>query len=327
MQRVVVERWVTVEELGDLPIVEVDDPEPTSGSVVVDVEAANITYVDGLMCTGGYQFKPPLPFTPGTEVAGTVSAVGEGVDRSRIGQRVVSSAFGGCAGKVVVPAEAAVRLPDELPAATAASMLQGYGTMHFSYTRRTRVEPGDTVVVLGAAGGVGLAAIDLAKAAGARVIACASSAEKLDIALRAGADELVDYSADGFDLKAAIRELTDGGADVVVDPVGAAFAEPALRALRFDGRYLVLGFAGGPIPKVPLNQVLLNNRTVVGIEFGGWVRRGPNRFAEITAELLDLVVSGAVHPIAPEVFPLADTGRLYHALMTRQFAGKAVVAP
>jgi NADPH2:quinone reductase len=318
---------VTVDELPSLPLVEVDDPEPGPGCLLVDVEAANITYVDALMCTGGYQFKPSLPFTPGTEVAGTVSAVGDGVDSSTIGVRVVSAAFGGCAGKVVVPAEAAMALPDDLPAATAAAMLQGYGTMHFSYTRRTRVEADETVVVLGAAGGVGLAAIDLAKAAGARVIACASSAEKLDVARRAGADEVVDYSPGGFDLKAAIRDLTDGGADVVVDPVGADFAEPALRALRFDGRYLVPGFAGGPIPRVPLNQVLLNNRTVVGIEFGGWIRRGPNRFAEITGELLDLLTSGAIHPLAPEVFPLADTGRLYHALMTRQFAGKAVVAP
>ncbi len=326
MRHVVVSEWTAVEDLPNMPVLDAPDPEPNEGQVVVAVEAASVSYVNALACTGNYQFKPTLPFTPGGSCAGVVSAVGAGVDASLVGRRVLTGG-GGCATHVTAPAAGVIELPDDVDAATAASIPESYGTMHFTYWQRAPLEPGQQVVVLGAGGAIGLAAIDLAKAAGARVIACASSAEKLAAATAVGADATIDYGEPGVDLKTAIREATGGGADVVVDPIGGDLAEPAMRALGFDGRYLVLGFAAGSIPRFPLNLALLNNRAIIGVEFGGWAMRQPSRFNEVTRAVIEMAGDGRIHPLEPTRVSLEDTGRLCHALMTRGIAGRAVVTP
>lgn len=326
MRHVVVSEWTAVEDLPGLHVVEGPDPEPAAGQVVVEVEAANVSYVNALACTGNYQFKPTLPFTPGGSCVGVITGAGTEVDAALIGRRVLTGG-GGCATHVAVPAVGLIELPDGVDAATAASIPESYGTMHFTYTQRAPLEVGQQVVVLGAGGAVGLAAIDLAKAAGARVVACASSAEKLAAATAVGADATIDYGQAGVDLKTAIREVTGGGADVVVDPIGGDLAEPAMRALGFDGRYLVLGFAAGSIPRFPLNLALLNNRAIIGVEFGGWAMRQPSRFNEVTRAVIEMAAAGTIHPPAPARFALEDAGRLCHALMTRGVAGRAVVTP
>jgi NADPH:quinone reductase len=288
-----------------LVVEEVEPLEPREGTVVVDVAAAGVNYVDGLLVQGRYQIKPPLPFTPGTEVAGTIAAVGEGVSGWSVGDRVlVTTNAGGFSEQVVVRSSSLLRVPDSLSLAQAAGFLQSYGTMFYAYTRRTAVGPDDTVLVLGAGGGIGLAAIDLAKAMGARVIAAASSPQKLAAAEHAGADQTIDYVSE--DLKVRAREVASvggGSVTLVVDPVGGDHAEPALRALGWGGRYLVVGFAGGAIPRVPLNLVLLNSRTLIGIEWGAWVGRDPAGNRTMLDELLALADSGRLHPVEPDARP------------------------
>lgn len=312
--------------LEDLRVVEVADPEPGPGEVVVAVEAAGVNFVDALIVQGRYQFSPPMPFTPGSEVAGRIERVGDGVTGLSPRDRVLASTgSGGYASHVVVPAPDAVPLPENLTAGQAAALLQSYTTALYAFTRRITVRPDEWVAVLGAGGGVGLAATDVASALGARVVACASSPEKLALATAAGAVATIAY--EDADLKTAIREATGGGADVVVDPVGGDKAEPALRALRWDGRLLVIGFAGGDIPRLPANQILLNGRSVIGVELGGWVRRDPAGYRELTGELMDLIAAGRLHPIEPESRPLADAAEVLDALQSRRLAGKVVLRP
>jgi NADPH2:quinone reductase len=312
--------------LDDLVVVEEPDPVPGPGQVVVDVEAAGVNFVDGLIVQGRYQFTPPLPHTPGTEVAGVIAAVGEDVQTLVPGQRVVAlPAMGGYASQVAVPATAAVPIPDSLTAGQAAGLVQSYATVLYAFTRRTVVRPGEWVVVLGAGGGVGLAATDLATALGAKVVACASSTAKLALATAAGAVATIAY--EDADLKTAIRDVTGGGADVVVDPVGGVKAEAALRAMRWEGRYLVIGFAAGDIPRFPLNQVLLNSRTLIGIELGGWVRREPAAYHALISELIDLVAGGTIHPVEPVARPLEDAPALLAEMQDRAVSGKAVLTP
>lgn len=325
MRKLVVESFGS---LDDLVVVEGPDLEPAPGQVVVDVEAAGVNFVDALIVQGRYQFTPPLPHTPGTEVAGVVTAIGDGVDSVRVGQRVIAlPSTGGYASQVVVPAPAAVGMPDNITAGQAAGLVQSYATALYAFTRRTTVTPGEWIVVLGAGGGVGLAATDLVTALGAQVVACASTTTKLDLARAAGAACTIAYDDDGVDLKAAIRELTGGGAHAVVDPVGGSKAESALRALRWEGRYLVIGFAAGDIPRFPINQILLNSRTVIGIELGGWVRRDPAAYHALIGELMDLVATGTVHPVEPVARPLEEGGRLLADLQARAIDGKAVLTP
>ncbi|HVF31565.1 MAG TPA: NADPH:quinone oxidoreductase family protein [Acidimicrobiales bacterium] len=312
-----------------LVVEDVDALEPRPGSVVVDVAAAGVNYVDALLVQGRYQIKPPLPFTPGTEVAGTVSAVGDGVTHWAIGDRVLATTnAGGFSEQVLVRESGALAVPEGLSLEQAAGFLQSYGTMFYAYTRRTTVGPDDTVLVLGAGGGIGLAAVDLAKAMGARVIAAASSPQKLAAAEAAGADQTIDYQRD--DLKVRARELAavgGGAVTLVVDPVGGAHAEAALRAVGWGGRYLVIGFAGGPIPKIPLNLVLLNSRTLIGIEWGAWVARDPDGNRAMLGELLELAGSGALHPAEPAVRPLAEAGAVLTDLLERRVSGKVVLVP
>jgi NADPH2:quinone reductase len=312
--------------IDQLTIEERPDPEPAPGKVVVAVRAAGVNFVDGLFVQGKYQIKPPLPFTPGGEVAGDVVSVGEGVTGISPGDRVLAMSWlGGFASHVEVSAGAVVPMPGALGYGQAAGLVQSYGTMLFALTRRTQVQPGEWVLVLGAGGGIGLAAIDVAVHLGARVIAAASTDEKLTAAKAMGAEATIAYETE--DLKAQARALSGGGVDVVVDPVGDRFADPALRALGFLGRYIVIGFAGGQIPTLPANQVLLNNRTVVGVDWGAWTGRDPQGNAALLVELTELAGNGSLHPVEPTEYPLDEAVRALTDLQDRKVSGKVVLVP
>jgi NADPH2:quinone reductase len=312
--------------LDQLEIVDVAPLQPRPGGVVIDVRAAGVNFVDALFVQGKYQIKPPVPFTPGGEVAGEILAIGDGVEGWAPGDRVLASCgLGGFAAQVSVPATSLVRLPAALGFGQGAALVQSYGTAMFSLTRRTHVHEGEWVLVLGAGGGIGLAMVDVARMLGARVIAAASSDEKLDAARAAGAEATIAYETD--DLKTRARELSGGGVDVVVDPVGGRHAEPALRALRFMGRYLVIGFAAGEIPRLPINQVLLHNRTIVGVDWGAWTMQAPQENQTMLAELLELVDAGRLHPTTPAERPLDEVASVLAGLEGRQIAGKVVLIP
>jgi NADPH2:quinone reductase len=312
--------------LDQLSIDRSDDPTPGSGEVLVAVRAAGVNFVDALLVQGLYQLKPPLPFTPGGEIAGEVVAVGAGVSAPAVGARVVvSCGLGGFTDRLVVPAGLARPLPEALSFAQGAALVQSYATALFALTRRTELRPGARVLVLGAGGGVGLACVDVARHLGASVIAAASSAAKLDAARAAGAAASIDYAAE--DLKARARELSGGGIDVVVDPVGGAYAEPALRALRPFGRYLIIGFAAGQIPALKANLVLLQNRSAIGVDWGAWSFSNPSENATLMDEVFALAGSGALRPPAPTAFPLDQAAAALGALTARQVAGKVVLIP
>jgi NADPH2:quinone reductase len=312
--------------LGDLVIEERGEPTPGEGQVVVDVRAAGVNFVDGLLCQGRYQIKPPVPFVPGGEIAGEVSAVGSGVTGVSIGDRVIAfTGFGGFAEQVVIPALSLVTMLDTLGFGQAATLIQSYGTILFALTRRTSLKPGEWVLVLGAGGGVGLAAIDVARALGARVIAAASTKEKLDNAVAMGAEATIAYEDE--DLKVRAREISGGGVDVVIDPVGGRHSEPALRATGPFGRFCVIGFASGPIAPIPLNQVLLNNRTVVGVDWGAWTFRDPIGNRRLLDELMGLISDGRLHPTIPSEYPLDQASSVMSGLIDRTLAGKVVLIP
>lgn len=322
-------RAVVCPELGPLDTLVIEDrppPGPGEGQVVVDIRAAGVNFVDGLISQGRYQIRPPTPFVPGSEVAGVVSAVGPGVAGVDVGDRVIAFVgFGGFAEQVVVPALSLVPMPDNLGFGPGAALIQSYCTMLFTLTRRTSLTPGEWVLVLGAGGGVGLAAVDIAAALGGRVIAAASSPDKLAAAAAMGAEATIAYEQE--DLKARARELSGGGVDVVVDPVGGRHSEPALRATGHLGRFCVIGFASGPIASVPLNQVLLNNRTVVGVDWGGWTFKDPVGNRDLIAQLMEMVGDGRLHPVDPATFPLEEAASVMTALIDRTLAGKAVLVP
>lgn len=323
MRAVVCNEFAPIDQL---VIEERPDPTPGSGKVVVAVRAAGVNFVDGLFVQGKYQIKPPLPFTPGGEVAGDIVAVGDGVDSLAVGDRVLAMPWlGGFASHVELAATGVVPIPGDLSYGQAAALVQSYGTMLFSLTRRMQVRAGEWVLVLGAGGGIGLAAIDVARHLGAHVIAAASSEEKLAAAKAAGAEATIAYETE--DLKVRAREISGGGVDVVVDPVGGRFADAALRSLGWMGRYLVIGFAGGPIPALPANQVLLNNRTVVGIDWGAWTMRDPDGNRDLLAELMALAGSGELHPVEPTGYPLTEVVRALTDLQERRAAGKVVLVP
>ncbi len=322
-------RAVVCHEFGPLDTLVVEErpaPEPGEGMVRIDVAAAGVNFVDGLICQGRYQIKPPLPFVPGSEVSGTVAAVGPGVDGWTVGDRVlVFCGFGGFAGQVVAPALSLVAVPDAIDLPRAAALIQSYCTMLFTLTRRTDVQPGEWVLVLGAGGGIGLAAVDVATALGARVIAAASTSDKLEAAVAMGAEATIAYEEE--DLKVRARELSGGGVDVVVDPVGGRHAEPALRSTRQLGRYCVIGFASGPIPTIPLNQVLLNNRTVVGVDWGGWTFTDPLGNRALIDDLMGMVADGRLHPTVPDTRPLDQAAAVMAGLIDRTVGGKVVLVP
>ena len=322
-------RAVVCNEIGppkNLQVEERDDLVAGPGQVVVDVEACGVNFVDVLMVQGLYQVKPEPPFVPGSEVAGRVSEIGEGVEGVVVGDRVVAMpGLNGFAEQVGAAAGTLLPVPEGLDMPTAACFVQSYCTGLFALGRRAGLQPGETLLVLGAAGGVGLAAIDLAKAMGARVIAAASSEEKLALCRERGADETIDYSRE--DLKVRAKELSGGGVDLVYDPVGGDYAEPALRACAPGARYLVIGFAAGDIPRLRANLILLKSCQVVGVDWGGWTRREPAGNEQLLAELAEMIASGRLAPRAPAAFPLEQAGQVLTDLRERRLAGKAVLIP
>jgi len=310
----------------NLDLVEEDTPEPGPGRVRIAVQAAGASFVDGLQAAGKYQFAAQPPYVPGGEAAGVIDAVGEGVDGWSVGDRVFASVGKGAfASHLLAAPGQLVRLPDAIDVAVGASFLQVYGTAWFAFKKRTVVRPGEVVLVTGAGGGVGLAAVDVAHSLGARVIAVASTEEKRALAMSMGAESAIDPLTE--DIKTRARELTDGaGIDVVYDVVGGEQSEPALRALKFDGRFLVVGFPGG-IAKVPLNLVLLNNRTLVGVEWGGWVPRHLDENRAMIAEIVAAIERGELHPVAPTQRPLGDAAAVLGDLLGRRAVGKIVLVP
>jgi NADPH2:quinone reductase len=294
--------------------------------VVLAVQAAGVNFVDALIVSGKYQVRPSLPFTPGWEVAGTILAVGDAVQGWAAGDHAVAMVgTGGFAEQVAVAASRLFRVPPHLGLAQAACCIQSYTTMLYAYSRRSILESGQVVLVLGAGGGIGLAATDLAVAMGASVIAAASSPEKLAAATAAGASATIDYEHE--DLKTRSRHISAGGVDVVVDPVGGRHAEGALRALRTGGRYLVVGFAGGSIPSLPLNQVLLNNRSVIGVDWGGWASAEPDANRRLVGEMFDMTREGRIHPPEPSLYPLEQVGTALTAMLERGTTGKVALVP
>jgi NADPH2:quinone reductase len=319
---------VVCTELGPpdaLVVEERPDLEPRPGDVRIAVRAAGVNYVDGLIAAGRYQIRIEPPFVPGSEAAGVIDAVGDGVDPQRIGERVVASVgTGAFAEQVTVRAANVIPMPDVLDFARAATFQQSYCTALFALVHRTTVRRGEHVLVLGAGGGVGLAAVDLARSLGARVIAVASTEDKRSLAREVGAEAVIDPTSE--DVKTRARELGDGGVDIVYDAVGGELAEAALRALRFDGRFLVIGFTAG-IPRVALNLVLLNNRTVIGVEWGGWALRRPAENRALVDDLLARIGRGELHPVAPETRPLAAAPSAVSDLLERRAVGKIALIP
>ncbi|MTD53789.1 NADPH:quinone oxidoreductase family protein [Amycolatopsis pithecellobii] len=322
-------RRVVCEAFGDplaLRVVEEPTPWPGPGEVLIEPAAVSASFVDGLVVRGAYQVRPPLPFTPGTCVAGRVAAVGDGVETPPVGTTVaaVLSHFGGYTSHIVVPAEVAVPVPGAVSVDVAAAM-ESYLTLAFATTHRITIEAGDHVVVLGASGGIGSAAVDTARSLGAHVIAVASTEDKRAAAKETGADVVLGYD----NLKDDIRTATDGGADVVIDPVGGPAAESALRALAPGGRFCVLGFASGDIPRLPSNIVLLRNRSVIGIDWGHWSREagGTPGNAKLLADVLANVARGRLHPGQPSTAPLTDAGRVLQLFGERRAVGRYVLHP
>jgi NADPH2:quinone reductase len=308
-----------------LVLEDVDDPVAGNGQVVIDVHACAVNFPDVLVIQNMYQFKPPLPFSPGAEVAGLVSAIGPGVDDLKVGDRVLGSpGWGGLAEKVAVNAEQVVPIPDGIDLLHASSFMYAYGTSQYALKDRGHLKPGETLVVLGAAGGVGLAAVELGAAMGANVIAAASTDDKLELCREYGASMTINYATE--DLKTRIRELTGGvGADVVYDAVGGPYSEPALRSMAWEGRFLVIGFASGEIPKIPLNLALLKSCDIVGVFWGAFVGRERARHRENVAELMQWWTEGKLRPHVSSTYPLERAGEAIRELADRKAKGKVVV--
>ncbi|HWI80663.1 NADPH:quinone oxidoreductase family protein [Ramlibacter sp.] len=304
---------------------ELPTPAPKAGEVLVEIKAASLNFPDLLIVQNKYQIKPPLPFVPGAEYAGVVAAVGPDVRHLEVGQNVACLAgTGGFGTHTVAPAAQCLALPAGFPHADAAAFIMTYATSHHALVDRGQVKAGDTVLVLGAAGGVGTAAIQIAKALGARVIAAASSDEKCELCRSIGADATINYSREK--LREAIAAATGGrGPDVVYDPVGGDLAEPALRSLAWRGRYLVIGFASGTIPALPLNLPLLKGTSIVGVFWGGFVRAQPQAAAGVLAELVRWYGEGRIKPVIDRQLPMAELKAAYDYMGTRGVKGKVVM--
>ena len=307
-----------------LAVEEVPAPEPGPGQVLIRVEACGVNFADTLVVAGRYQTRPPLPFAPGGEVAGVVAALGEGVSGPAPGTRVLAmTGHGGFAEMAVAKAAAVVPVPDGVDAVSAAALSYAYGTTLHALRDRAMLRPGETVLVLGAAGGAGLAAVQLAKLMGARVIA-AASAGKLDTCREAGADAIVDYRQENW--RNAVRDLAGAaGVDVVYDAVGGPYSEPALRSLGWGGRHLVVGFAAGEIPRIPLNLALLKGCSIVGVSYGAFAQREPEANRALVGQLLAWVRDGSLRPHVSATYPLDDAPAALEALLSRSATGKIVL--
>jgi NADPH2:quinone reductase len=311
----------------ELEAADIPSPVASAGEAVVAVKAAALNFFDTLIIAGKYQHKPPFPFSPAAEFAGVVESVGAGVTAVKSGDRVMGyPGFGAAREKLAIPADGLIKLPDGLDFERASGLTVTYGTSYHALKDRADLKPGETLAVLGASGGVGLAAVELGKLMGARVIACASSDEKLAFAKRHGADEVINYSQGN--LRDALRAATDGkGADVVYDPVGGPYSEPAVRGLNWGGRLLVVGFAAGEIPKIPLNLTLLKNCDIRGVFWGEWTRRNPDAHRANMRELMDWTAAGKLSAHIHKVYPLAETTQAMKAITSRAVMGKIVLKP
>ncbi len=303
---------------------EVPEPKPGPGEVSIKVDACGLNFADLLMAKGTYQDTPEPPFTLGMEVCGTILARGDDVTAPAIGERVaVFGGQGGLADVGVFPADRCMQVPDAMPAEVAAGFMVAYGTSHLVLTRRAALQAGETLLVLGAAGGVGLTAVEIGKALGARVIAVARGADKLTIAQEAGADHLIDSNT--ADVKAEVKAL--GGADVVYDPVGGDLYKAALRACNREARYITIGFASGDVPQIPANHLLVKNITVIGFYWGGYLTFAPEALKQSLEDLMAMYVAGQLKPHISHVLPLERAQEALDLLATRKATGKVVVTP
>ena len=316
-----------------LQVNEISDPEVLPGHVLIDNKAASVNFPDVLMIQGLYQFQPELPFSPGGESAGIVSSVGEGVKNIAVGDRVFAmTGLGAFAEKIVAPEHAVVKIPESMDFETAAALPMTYGTSLYALKQRAELKEGETLLVLGAAGGVGLATVELGKAMGAKVIAAASTQEKVDLCIQHGADEGFIYPTGKLDrnqqkeLSSKIKELTGGmGANVVYDPVGDDYSEPCIRATAWDGRYLVIGFAAGEIPKIPINLALLKGMKIVGVFWGAWVGMFPEENKKNFQELFQLHSDGKINPEVSDSFSLDNGAQAIAHLKDRKAKGKVII--
>ena len=310
-----------------LVLEDVDSREPAAGEVKIRVRAAGVNFPDVLIIQKKYQIQPSLPFSPGAEVAGDVMSVGAGVSHVKVGDKVVSfCGVGGFAEEVIAPAMLTIPMPPGVPYPLAAIFSLAYGTSWHAIRDRAALQPGETMLVLGASGGVGLAAVEIGKAIGARVIAAASSDEKLAVCKEHGADALINYSTE--DLREAIKRETAGkGPDVIYDPVGGKFAEPAFRSIGWRGRYLVIGFAAGDIPSLPLNLALLKGASIVGVFWGEFAKREPHQNMKGMAEMLGWLKEGKIRPLISKSYALAEAPQALKDMAARKVVGKIVITP
>ena len=323
-------------ELGgpdNLKLNEVDSPSVIPGHVVIDVKSGSINFPDVLMIQGLYQFQPPLPFTPGGESAGIISEVGEDVTKFKVGDKVFAmTGTGAFAEKILAHEASCMLIPDSMDYDSAAALSMTYGTSLYALKQRANIKPGETLLVLGASGGVGIAAIELGKAMGAKVIAAASTQDKVDMCMAHGADEGFIYPSGNLDrdqqkqLSNKIKELTGGmGANVVYDPVGDSYSEPCLRATAWEGRYLVIGFAAGEIPKIPLNITLLKGCQIVGVFWGAWVGMHPDENNKNFDELFKLHAEGKINPEVSQKYALENSADAFFHLANRKAKGKVII--
>jgi NADPH2:quinone reductase len=308
-----------------LVVEEVESPTPGRGQVVVSVKACGVNFPDTLIIQGKYQFKPPMPFSPGGEIAGVVKAVGTGVERVKVGDRVIAfTAYGGFAEEVLAEAESLIPIPDGIDFDVASSFVMTYGTDIHALKDRANLQPGERLLVLGAAGGIGLAAVELGALMGARVIAAASSEEKLAVCMQHGASDAINYSNE--DLKERVKALTSGqGVDVVVDPVGGNYSEAALRGMAWNGRFLVIGFTAGDIPRIPLNLTLLKGCSIVGVFWGSFAAREPEHNRANLQQLLGWLQEGKLKPRISARYPLERAADALNDIISRKVTGKAVL--
>jgi NADPH:quinone reductase len=308
-----------------LVIEDVEPLKPGKGQVVISVKACGVNFPDTLIIQGKYQSKPPFPFIPGSEVAGIIKELGEGVDTFKVGRRVIAYiGVGGFAEEVVADASQIILMPHTMDFTTASAFILTYGTSHHALKDRAQLKPGETLLVLGAAGGVGLAAVEIGKVMGARVIAAASSEEKLEVCKQHGADEVINYSTE--DLRDRIKQLTGGkGVDVTFDPIGGDYSEPVLRSMAWGGRFLVIGFAAGDIPRIPLNLPLLKACSIVGVFWGSFMERDPEHGRENIRELLTWFSEGKLKPHVSATYQLEHVADALNDLMERKVTGKAVL--
>ena len=304
---------------------EIETPNPKEGEILITVKACSVNFPDTLIIQGKYQFKPEFPFSPGSDVAGIIEKVGENVKHFKVGDAVVGFIpFGGFAEKVILKAIDCFPKPRGMSMVNAAAFLLAYGTSYHALKDRANLQKGETILILGASGGVGLTALELAKLMGAKVIAAASSQEKLNLCKEFGADEVINYTEEN--LKDRVKELTNGkGVDVIYDPVGGAFSELALRAIAWKGRHLVVGFANGEIPKIPINLTLLKGASIVGVFWGAFAQKEPKKSLENIQQLLTWFVKGEVKPHIDKTYSLEDAPKALEDMMQRKVKGKIVI--